>query len=80
MIDFGIDQVQAEYVAEIRLRNINREYILKRTDETASLERDIEEMEQLLASRRRIRNVMIRELEEIMKKYPTVRHTGLVEP
>ena len=52
MIGFGIDQVQAEYVAEIKLRNINREYILKRTEETDELEREIAELEDTLASRR----------------------------
>ncbi len=78
MMGFGIDQVQAEFVAEIRLRNINREYILKRTAETAELERDIEDLEELLGSRRRIKGVIIDELKQIIKKYPSPRRTGLV--
>ena len=59
MIGFGIDQVQAEYVAEIKLRNINREYILKRTEETDELEREIAELEDTLASRRKLRAIII---------------------
>ena len=58
MMGFGIDQIQAEFVAEIKLRNINREYILKRTDETDNLEKEIAELEETLASRRRIKSIM----------------------
>ena len=68
MIGFGIDQVQAEYVAEIKLRNINREYILKRTEETDELEREIAELEDTLASRRKLRAIIISELQQVMKK------------
>ena len=75
MIGFGIDQVQAEFVAEIRLRNINREYILKRVEETAELEKEIGELELTLKSRRRIRAIMISELEQVMKKYPSPRRS-----
>ena len=78
MMGFGIDQIQAEYVAEIRLRNINREYILKRTAETDELERDIEELEATLNNRRRIRSIIIDELKQINKKFVTPRKTGIV--
>ncbi len=78
MIGFGIDQVQAEYVAEIRLRNINREYILKRVEETAELEKEIDDLEQTLSSRRRIRSIIIGELQQVMKKYPSPRRSVIV--
>ena len=69
MIGFGIDQVQAEFVAEIKLRNINKEYILKRTAETGDLEREIQELEETLNSDRRIRSIIIGELEQVSKKF-----------
>ena len=75
MIGFGIDQVQAEFVAEIRLRNINREYILKRVEETEELEKQIADLELTLNSRRRIRSVIIGELEQVIKKYPSPRRS-----
>ena len=78
MMGFGIDQVQAEFVAEIKLRNINREYILKRTAETEALEKDIEELEAILNSRRRIKGIIIDELKQINKKFVTPRRTGIV--
>ena len=78
MIGFGIDQVQAEYVAEIKLRNINREYILKRVEETASLESEIEDLEDTLARPSRIRKIIVRELEEVRKKYAEPRRTGIL--
>ena len=78
MIGFGIDQIQAEYVAEIKLRNINREYILKRVEETASLESEIEDLEDTLARPPRIRRILITELEEVRKKYAVPRRTGIV--
>ena len=78
MIGFGIDQVQAEYVAEIKLRHLNREYILKRTAETDALEKDIADLEATLESKRRIRSIIIRELKEIIRKYPSPRRTGIV--
>ena len=78
MEGFGIDKVQAEYVAEIKLRNINREYILKRTSETEALERDIAELEATLASRRRVQGIIIDELRSIIKRYPSPRKTGIV--
>ncbi len=77
MIGFGIDQVQAEYVAEIRLRNINKEFILNRLSETDALEREIEELEDLLSSERRLRAVICRELEDVAKKYGQPRRTTL---
>ncbi len=78
MIGFGIDEVQAEYVAEIKLRNINKEYILKRVAETEDLEREIEDLEDLLGSRTRIRNRIIKGLQEIAKKYGEPRKTEIV--
>ena len=78
MVGFAIDQVQAEYVAEIKLRNINREYILKRTQETGELEGEIEELEETLNNRRRIKNIIIDELRQIIKKFPSPRRTGIV--
>ena len=78
MSGFGIDKVQAEFVAEIKLRNINREYILKRTAETEDLERDIAELEATLQSRRKLQNIIIKELERIIKDYPSPRRTGIV--
>ena len=78
MVGFGIDEKQAEFVAEIRLRNINREYILKRTSDIDALEKDIADLEATLNSRRRLRNVLIAELEKINKQFPTPRRTGIV--
>ena len=78
MMGFGIDEIQAEYVAEIKLRNINREYILKRTKETTDLERDIEDLEAILNSQRRIKSIIVDELKQIIKKYPSPRKTGII--
>ncbi len=78
MIGFGIDQIQAEFVAEIKLRNINREYILKRVEETDALEKEIADLEDTLASRRRIRGIITGELKDVMKKYAEPRRTGIV--
>ena len=78
MMGFGIDQIQAEYVAEIKLRNINREYILKRTEETSDLEQEIEELEGILNNRRKIKGIIIDELKQILKKFPSPRKTGIV--
>ena len=78
MMGFGIDQIQAEFVAEIKLRNINREYILKRTAETEALEKDIEELESILNSRRKIKGIIIDELKQINKKYVTPRKSAIV--
>ncbi len=78
MMGFGIDRVQAEFVAEIKLRNINREYILRRTAETEELEKEIEELESTLNSRRKLRAIIVSELQQINKKYPVPRRTSLV--
>jgi len=78
MIGFGIDQVQAEYIAEIKLRNINREYILKRTNETAELEKDIAELEETLKSNRKIKSIIVKELESVAKKYGRDRRTAVI--
>ncbi len=78
MIGFGIDQMQAEYVAEIRLRHLNREYILKRTEETSQLEKDIKELEGILGSKTKVKNIIIAELTEIAKKYGKPRRTMLL--
>ena len=78
MIGFGIDETQAEYVAEIRLRNINREYILKRVEETDRLTEEIADLEDLLSSQRRIRKVISDELAQVKKKYAQPRRTGIV--
>ncbi len=78
MLGFEIDRVQAEFVAEIKLRNINREYILKRTDEIEELEREIEELEGILNNRRKLKGIIIDELRQISKKYGAPRKTGIV--
>ena len=80
MIGFGIDEVQAEYVAEIRLRQLNREYILDRTEEIGQLEKDIAEMEGTLQSRRKIRSVITAELKAVVKKYSQPRKSMLLFP
>ena len=78
MIGFGIDQIQAEFVAEIRLRNINKEYILKRVNETSALQDEIEDLEDLLASPRRIKKVIVDELNDVAKKYGEPRRTSII--
>ena len=75
MIGFGIDEVQADYVAEIKLRHINREYILKRTDEIDNLKNEIADMEETLESPRKIKKLIIDELTEISEKYGQPRRT-----
>ena len=78
MIGFGIDEIQANFVAEIKLRNINKEYILKKTAETAELEKAIEDLEKILKSDARVKTIIVRELEEVSKKYGADRRTGLI--
>ena len=78
MIGFGIDQVQAEYVAEIKLRNINKEYILKRVQETAALEEEIDDLEDTLQRPARIRKIIVGELEDVRKKYAQPRKTEII--
>lgn len=75
MIEFGIDEIQAEYVAEIKLRHLNREYILKRTEEIEDLEKSIEEIKEIIASERKQKLVIIDELKEVSKKYGKPRKT-----
>ena len=78
MIGFGIDQVQAEYVAEIKLRNINKEYILKRVAETEQLQDEIADLEDTLRQSRRIRKIIIDELTAVRKKYAQPRKTEIL--
>ena len=78
MIGFGIDQIQAEYVADIRLRNINKEYILKRVEEVSSLEEEIADLKDLMNSPKRIQKVIIGELQQVKKKYDTPRRTEII--
>ncbi len=78
MIGFGIDETQAEYVAEIKLRNINKEYILKRVEETAALEEEIADLRDLAKSDSRIRGVITDELKAVKKKYAVPRRTEIV--
>ena len=78
MIGFGIDQIQAEYVAEIKLRNINKEYILKRTRETDALRDEIDDLENVLGDPRRVRKIIVDELGEVAKKYGEPRRTSIV--
>ena len=80
MKGFGIDEVQAEFVAELKLRNINEEYILNRTKDIAKLEGDIAELKEVLASEQKIKQVISDELVAVNKKHVTPRKTGLVEP
>ncbi len=75
MIGFGIDEIQADYVAEIKLRHINREYIAKRLDEIESLRADILDMEEILGSARRVKAIIIEDLKDIAKKYGQPRRT-----
>ena len=78
MIGFGIDEVQAEYVAEIKLRHLNREYILDRTAETQELEKAIAELEGILASRSKVRNIIAKELKEVADHYGQPRRSEII--
>lgn len=78
MSGFEIDKLQAEYVAEIKLRNLNKEYILKRTAEIEKLIADIEEMKRILSSDKEVKKVIINQLNEISKKYGSERKTDLI--
>ncbi|MCI9295251.1 MAG: topoisomerase IV, partial [Lawsonibacter sp.] len=78
MIGFGIDQVQAEYVADIRLRNINKEYILKRTQEVDALADEIADLEDIVNSPKRVQKIIVDELAEVKKKYAVPRRTEIV--
>lgn len=78
MIGFGIDETQAEYVADIKLRNINKGYILKRIEEIDSLKEEIADMEDILSSERRVKQIIISELGDIAKKYGKSRKTMFI--
>jgi len=78
MIGFGIDQIQAEYVAEIKLRNINKEYILKRVQETDALRDEIDELEDILSKPQRVKKIIIDELEHVKKTYGEPRRSQIV--
>ena len=75
MIGFGIDEIQAEYVAEIKLRNINKQYILRRIEEVDKLKADIAEMEDILKDKKKIRKIIIAELRDVIKNYAQPRKT-----
>ena len=79
MVGFGIDKIQAEYVAEIKLRHLNREYIMKRLKDIEELEKAIADMEDTLSSKAKIRKVIIKELEQVIKKYGAVRKSEILE-
>ncbi|MBQ9761974.1 MAG: topoisomerase IV [Oscillospiraceae bacterium] len=78
MIGFGIDEIQANYVAEIKLRNINKEYILKQTKAIDELEKEIAEMRAILGSARKLQNLIIKELQQVSDKYGKPRKTEIV--
>lgn len=78
MIGFGIDEIQAEYVAEIKLRHLNREYILKRTAEIETLEKEIAELDEILKSKTRIKTIIVKELKEIAEKYGQPRKSIII--
>ena len=78
MIGFGIDEIQAEYVAEIKLRHLNREYILKRLEDIEQLQNTIEEMQSILDSKAKIKRIIVDELDEVIKKYGADRKTAIV--
>ena len=78
MKGFGIDQIQAEYIADIRLRNLNREYILKRTQEIESLAEEIEDLKKTLGSEAAVKKLIAKQLSELSKKYGADRKTKIV--
>lgn len=78
MIGFGIDEIQANYVAEIKLRNINKEYILKQTKATSQLEQEIAELQDTLNSQRKLKNLIIKELQQVSEKYGQPRKTEIL--
>ncbi len=78
MIGFGIDEIQAGFVAEIKLRNINKEYILKQTKATSQLEQEIADLEDTLNSARKLKNVIIKELQQVSDKFGQPRKTEIL--
>lgn len=78
MIGFGIDKIQADYVAEIKLRHLNREYILKKTEDIEKLRAEIEDMEDILASRSRVKKIIVNELSDVVKNYDKPRRSEII--
>ncbi|MGN0569242.1 MAG: DNA gyrase subunit A [Candidatus Fimenecus sp.] len=78
MIGFGIDKIQAEYVAEIKLRHLNREYILKRLQDVEDLKKQIEDMEDILANKSRVKKIIVGELNEVSQKYGKERRSEII--
>ena len=78
MIGFGIDKIQAEYVAEIKLRHLNREYILKRTQDIEQLEKEIAELDDILKSKARIKTIIVKELKAVAEKYGQPRRSIII--
>lgn len=78
MIGFGIDKMQADYVAEIKLRHLNREYILKKTEDIEKLRAEIEDMEDILASRSRVKKIIVNELSDVVKNYDKPRRSEII--
>lgn len=78
MSGFGIDQIQAEFIAEIKLRNLNREYLQNRINELDKLKKEIAELEEILGDESKIRLIIVDELKEVMKKYGKARRSGIV--
>lgn len=78
MIGFGIDETQAEYVAEIKLRHLNREYILKRINDIEDLENKIAELEEILGSEKKQKQIIISELQNVIKKYDAGRRSEIL--
>lgn len=76
---FEIDEVQAEFVSEIKLKNLNKEYILNRTSDALNLRKEISELESILQDTKKIRNIIVDELKQVIKKYPSPRKTGIVK-
>lgn len=78
MIGFGIDKIQADYVAEIKLRHLNREYILKKTEDIEKLRAEIEDMEDILASRSRVKKIIVNELSDVVNNYDKPRRSEII--
>ncbi len=78
MIGFGIDQIQAEYVAEIKLRHLNKQYILKRLEDVDQLKKDIEDMEDILSSKARVKKIIVDELTKVSEKYGKDRRSEII--
>lgn len=78
MIGFGIDKIQADFVAEIKLRHLNREYILKKTEDIEKLRAEIEDMEDILASRSRVKKIIVNELSDVVKNYDKPRRSEII--